>query len=120
MANLGKVVYLSDAQYTELVSNGSITVDGVTVVYNENDIYMTPQTAPVTSVNGQTGAVTVQPTLVSGTNIKTINGQSVLGEGDLAISGLPAVTSSDNGKVLTVVSGAWATASLPLYDGTVI
>lgn len=28
-----------------------------------------------------------QPTLVSGTNIKTINGQSILGEGDLEISG---------------------------------
>ena len=60
MANLGKVVYLSDAQYTELVANGRITVDGVTVIYNENDIYMTPQTAPVTSVNGQTGAVVIQ------------------------------------------------------------
>lgn len=62
MANLGKVVYLSDAQYSELVANGSITVDGVTVVYNENDIYMTPQTAPVTSVNGQTGAVMIETT----------------------------------------------------------
>lgn len=35
-------------------------------------------------------------------------------------SGLPSVTASDNGKVLTVVNGVWAAASLPLYDGTVI
>ena len=28
-----------------------------------------------------------QPTLVSGTNIKTINGNSLLGAGDLAVSG---------------------------------
>lgn len=75
------------------------------------------QTVPVTSVNGQTGAVTVQPTLVSGTNIKTVNGNSLLGSGDVAISGLPAVTSSDNGKVLRVVSGAWAAASLPSAAG---
>lgn len=34
-------------------------------------------------------------------------------------SGLPSVTSSDNGKVLTVVNGAWAAASLPLYNGSV-
>ena len=33
--------------------------------------------------------------------------------------GLPSVSASDNGKVLTVVSGAWAAAALPLYDGTV-
>lgn len=39
----------------------------------------------VTSVNGETGDVTVQPTLVSGTNIKTVNSQSILGSGDLAI-----------------------------------
>lgn len=36
-----------------------------------------------------------------------------------AIDALPSVTSSDNGKVLTVVSGAWAAASLPLYNGGV-
>ncbi len=33
------------------------------------------------------GGLSVQPTLVSGTNIKTINGNSVLGTGDLTISG---------------------------------
>ena len=31
----------------------------------------------------------VQPTLVSGTNIKTINGTSVLGSGDLTVSATP-------------------------------
>lgn len=35
------------------------------------------------------------------------------------IEALPAVTSSDNGKVLTVVNGAWAAANLPLYNGSV-
>lgn len=34
-------------------------------------------------------------------------------------SPLPSVTSSDNGKVLTVVNGAWAAASLPTYNGGV-
>jgi hypothetical protein len=32
---------------------------------------------------------------------------------------LPSVTSTDNGKVLTVVNGAWAAASLPIYNGGV-
>lgn len=60
-----------------------------------------------------------QDTLVSGTNIKTVNGESVLGAGNLQIPGLPAVTAADNGKVATVVNGAWAAAVLPLYDGGV-
>lgn len=34
-------------------------------------------------------------------------------------SSLPSVTSSDNSKVLTVVNGAWAAASLPVYNGSV-
>jgi hypothetical protein len=46
--------------------------------------------APVQSVNGSTGSVSVQPTLVSGTNIKTINSTSLLGSGDIAISASPA------------------------------
>ena len=31
---------------------------------------------------------------------------------------LPAVDASDNGKVLTVVNGAWDAASLPIWEGT--
>ena len=58
-----------------------------------------------------------QATLVSGTNIKTINSTSLLGSGNIAIPALPSVTSSDNGKVLQVVSGAWAAAALPSASG---
>lgn len=47
----------------------------------------TDQKGQVTSVNNQTGDVTVQETLVSGTNIKTINGNSILGAGDMQVSG---------------------------------
>ena len=45
------------------------------------------QKGQVTSVNNQTGAVTVQETLVSGTNIKSINGNSILGAGNMQVSG---------------------------------
>lgn len=52
-----------------------------------------------------------QAALVSGTNIKTINGNSLLGSGNISLDTLPSVSASDNDKVLTVVSGAWAAAT---------
>ena len=44
------IVYLSKEQYQTLIANGTITVDGTTVTYNENDIYVTPQANPVEDV----------------------------------------------------------------------
>lgn len=98
-------------------------------------------TAPVTSVNGSTGAVTVTvPTKTSDLNndsgfittaVTSFNGNtgavtytapvtSVNGAtGAVTIPSLPSVTSSDNGKVMMVVNGAWAAASLPTYNGEV-
>lgn len=58
-----------------------------------------------------------QQTLVSGTNIKTVNGTSILGSGDIDTAELPSVTSSDDGKVLRVVGGTWSAASLPSASG---
>ena len=40
------IVYLSKAQYQELLTNQTISVSGTTVTYNENDIYVTPQEEP--------------------------------------------------------------------------
>lgn len=50
-----------------------------------------PPPYPVTSVNGHTGAVTVRE--------------------------VPIVTTSDNGKFLRVVSGAWAAVTIPDANG---
>lgn len=48
-----------------------------------------------------------QSTLVSGTNIKTINNQSILGSGNINLGGLPPVTSADEGSIPMVVDGTW-------------
>lgn len=42
MANLGKIMYLTQAQYNTLVNTGTLTVDGVTYTYSENDLYLVP------------------------------------------------------------------------------
>jgi hypothetical protein len=132
------------------------------------------ETAPVTSVNSKTGAVTVKenvqsdwnatsgdavilnkptiPTvndstvtitmngntvrtftlnksgnttidlgtvLTSHQSIKTINNQTITGSGNVSLNTLPAVTSSDNGKVLMVVNGAWTLVNpVTLYSGS--
>jgi hypothetical protein len=62
--------------------------------------------SPVQSVNGSTGSVTVQATLVSGTNIKTINSQSLLGSGDIVISSGGVTTLDGLSGAITLVEGA--------------
>ena len=55
-----------------------------------------------------------QDQLVSGTNIKTVNNNSLLGEGNLDIDALPS-QSGQNGKYLTTdgESASWATVTVP-------
>ena len=69
MANLGKVVYLTDAQYQTLVANGTITVDGVTVNYSENDLYVTP---------AQTGGVYVSGNVAYVVDVSTVGQVTVV------------------------------------------
>lgn len=45
-------------------------------------------------------------------SLKTINNTTLVGSGNISITGLPAVTSADNGKVLMVINGAWAAGSI--------
>ena len=152
---------------------GAVTINVGVTSFNGSTGAVT-YTAPVTSVNGQTGAVTVKanvqsdwnattgdavilnkptiPTvndstvtltmngntvgtftlnksgnttidlgtvLTSHQSIKTVNNESLLGTGNVNISGLPTVTSADNGKVLMVVNGAWQLVSpVSLYSGS--
>ena len=44
-----------------------------------------------------------------------VNSSGQWAKGEIALE-LPAVTADDNGKVLTVVNGAWADAALPSGD----
>ena len=98
-----------------------IAGDNVNISANgANNAIKVSANVPVKSVNGQTGAVNItvptktsqltndsgfitssyhdntkQDTLVSGTNIKTINGNSILGPGNITISGGGSGSASD-------------------------
>lgn len=60
---------------------------------------------------------TKQDTLVSGTNIKTINNNSILGSGNLDIDGLPSQT-GQSGKFLTTngSTASWGSPTIPTVN----
>ena len=138
--NIGGTTYdtVGEASVTQVLSSGTkiatVSIDGTST-----DLYAPAggsSVDPATAAPSMDGTAAVgssakyaredhvhptdtsrQATLVSGTSIKTINSTSLLGSGNIAIAGLPSVSASDNGKVLRVVSGAWAAASLPSANG---
>ena len=85
--------------------------------------------APVVSVNGKTGAVNLVKGDVGLGNVRneaqysaqnpppypvtSVNGKT----GDVTVREVPSVTTSDNGKFLRVVNGAWAVAEVDNANG---
>lgn len=65
----------------------------------------------------QIDAIDGLPAVTSTDNGKTLQVANGAWTVATAASGLPSVTSSDNGKVLRVVEGAWAAAELPDANG---
>jgi hypothetical protein len=100
ITDLSAIVSVVDADVLPIVDISDDTTKKVTIAQIK-------ATAPVQSVNGSTGAVSVQPTLVSGTNIKTINGESVLGAGNIVVSGSGGVSSVNTlDGALTLAAGS--------------
>jgi hypothetical protein len=58
------------------------------------------------STSTQTALNAKQDTLVSGTNIKTINDESILGSGNITISGGGGISDGDKGDITVSASGA--------------
>ena len=83
---------------TDISNETTINISGILKGENNKIVsatpgvdYVVPGDSTVTSVNGQTGAVTVHE--------------------------VPTVTASDNGKFLRVVNGAWAVAKVDNASG---
>lgn len=73
---------------------------GLGNVDNTADADKPISTATQTALNAK------QDTLVSGTNIKTINSTSILGSGDIVISGGGGISDGDKGDITVSASGA--------------
>ena len=106
LSDLGSLAFKSTVAKTDLASDVQTSLgkaDSALQSVTKSDVGLgnvdnvkqysanNPPPYPVTSVNGQTGAVTVRE--------------------------VPAVTASDNGKFLRVVSGAWAIAAINNANG---
>ena len=100
--------YFFDGTTWKLQSNSNKTVTFSNIA---GDIY--DNASATTALNAK------QNTLVSGTNIKTINSTSLLGSGNISITGLPTQT-GQSGKYLTTdgSTASWATVdALPTQTG---
>ena len=85
--------------------------------------------APVTSVNGKTGAVALTKNDIGLGNVDNVKQYSASNPppypvtsvnghtGAITIREVPAVTTSDNGKFLRVVNGAWTAVTIADASG---
>ena len=92
------------AKKTDIPSTDNLAtkdeLTAVETVANNADAKADAATSKVEGV--ETALGNKQDTLVSGTNIKTINSQSILGSGDLAISGVSEEQAQEIAKIPTI------------------
>lgn len=83
------VIYDENGEYSSIKSSPQFWRETVSVLAMGNTFAYTPTANyhPATKKYVDDSVATKQETLVSGTNIKTINGESLLGSGDISISG---------------------------------
>ena len=84
--------------------------NGLTTSYSSGTITISHANSAITAQSTQA----VYPIAIDAYGHITGYGSAV------TIPEIPSVTASDNGKILTVVNGAWAAAELPIYEGSVM
>lgn len=125
------IVELTQAQYDALVSSGTVDPDSLYIISDATEINVsgyaessavTAEIAAAVSGKADTSAVTQslsskQDALVSGTNIKTINNESLLGSGNITIGGGGGATYSA-GTNISIDSANTINCTLNLRNGT--
>ena len=111
-------------------SGASVTLDKTNIGLNNVDNIKqysanNPPPYPVTSVSGKTGAVTLTKANVGLNNVDNVKQYSASNPppypvtsvnghtGAITVHEVPSVTTTDNGKFLRVVNGAWAATTAP-------
>ena len=120
LTKLIQLIKSSFISVDDTVTTNSVTLATVATSGSYNDLSNKP-TIPDTSTLANkdlsnlssTGNAKFQAPLVSGTNIKTINGNSILGSGNLALDGLPSQT-GQSGKFLTTNGTRTSWDNLPV------
>ena len=113
-----KGIYRSNGTIWEFQATPANGTQGQVDAGINNDTFVTPLT-----LKNSTQWATKQDTLVSGINIKTLYGASLLGSGDLILGAITGATSF-NGLVITantgvITTGTWNGSIIsPTYGGT--
>jgi len=90
-------------------------------VYNKDEVngLLSQKASTATTADLQSQINNKQDTLVSGTNLKKVNGESLLGSGNIVISGGSGVTSGDVETMIdAAVSGKQDTSGMTAYTLT--
>ena len=119
--NACNVVELTQAEYDDLpttakTSNSLFVITDATAGDLSNYYTKTETDNAITAATS-----TKQDTLVSGTNIKTINGETLLGEGNITIQGGGGGKAIEAGRGISITTGETADTvsfSLPISAGT--
>ena len=126
MSNLQRIIYLTEAQKNILFTNNTITVNGRTINYNPNDIYITPEESiQVGDSNEWTTNSDYVPS--NGALIIYSDTNSIkIGDGITTVENLPFIHAGTAAKVnhtLTFGNGAVyrydgsADVTVPVYTG---
>ena len=123
-ATADKAINIAVPTDTSDLTNGAGYITGITSSDVTTALGYTPYNSSnpsgyQTASDVATAIAGKQDTLVSGTNIKTINNNSILGSGNLNIDGLPSQT-GQNGKFLSTdgTNPSWANVdALPSQTG---
>ena len=111
---MAKAVKLKDKNENEI-----IPVTRASLVEMNNGVSLQTAYEGINSTHYTKAEINNAGYLTAHQNIKTINGNTITGTGNVTINTLPNVSSSDNGKVLQVVNGVWTLVSpVTLYSGS--
>lgn len=118
--NAPKTVELTQAQYDALVTAGTVDPNTFYIITDASQADLSQYWTSAQTQSAITAATaSKQDTLVSGTNIKTINNESILGSGNIEIEGGgKAVSAGTNISVTTGETADTINCTLPISKGS--